>query len=97
MVCDNYLEIVRLLGRNIYSERLKNAFPKISIADVFSPYDGNHLAIMDLKSDYGLILYFDCTRHVPPIYFGKIDTGIVLSAVQFLKPIEKGETPDSNI
>ncbi|EKS4626896.1 hypothetical protein QB714_003649 [Salmonella enterica] len=94
MAYNNPLDVIGLLGRNVYSESMKKAFPEILIDDLFVPYDGDHLAIINLKQSLGIILYFDCTHYTPPIYLKKIDSGIVLSAVQFLKPIEKEESPE---
>lgn len=96
MAYNDCLEIVGLLGRSVYSDELKKRLPEILIDDLFVPYDGNHLAIVDLKDKYNMKLYFDCTRHILPIYLEKIDIGVVLSVVQFLKPTEENGTSDIN-
>lgn len=88
---DNF-NIVDLLGRSVYNEIFKIFFPKVILDNAFNLYSGNHLAIIDLKDEYGLKLYFDCTRHVSSDFLDKIDdSGVVLSVIHLLNPIYMGK------
>ncbi|HCU0295889.1 TPA: hypothetical protein OUE56_002819 [Citrobacter sedlakii] len=94
VVCNDTVNVVRLFGKCLYDERLKALFSNVSFDDCFSYCGKKHLAVLDIKKEYNIRLFFDCSRDFAHGYNMTVHDGVVLSAAHFYKQTKEESDND---
>ncbi|WP_127960409.1 hypothetical protein [Serratia microhaemolytica] len=74
----NYNELIPCIGKNIFSDELKYALPKLNENDIETT-DCGYFEIVDASQKNGLTIYYDCAKRFKANRESLIDRGIILA------------------